>query len=175
MTVAIEEYIYGLVQGLFSRAILPLSQIKSTAQLVYISSVIHGLLVAKRTCTLRSIFYRSMTAYAGLLQNQPVVSKYVELLRCSLNCARRSRYDYTNSFLLDLGVFATAKGLVSCGDFMCKLFAGDFSITDLRSYSDGLIISSDVAGSIRVESDAERVLIVEKDTIFHVIFVLPTF
>lgn len=165
---SIEEYVFELMQSLITKTALTLPNIRVSSQTIYISSVIYRLAISKRTCTLRSIFYRSLTSHAGLLPTQATVSKCVELVRCSLACTRRSIYQFICLFLLDLGVFATAKGLITCGDFNCELFSHAGQIIDVRRHADGLIVSADISDCARVESDAGNILIVEKDTIFHV-------
>ena len=69
---------------------------------------------------------------------------------------------------LDLGVFASAKGLITCGNFNFALLTNSGQKIDVRSPADGLIVSADVSDCARVESNAKNILIVEKDTVFHV-------
>jgi len=88
---AIERYALDFIASVMATLTDTFSMtfLKHSSQLFYVCGVIHKLAMGGRTCTLRSIFYRSMTSYSGLLPSQAAVSKYVEELKASIKCTRR--------------------------------------------------------------------------------------
>jgi len=168
---SIEQFALGVLFEAFSAKIADKTvwNIRTTAQRCYVCDIVHCLSDSGRTCTLRSLYYRSLTYNAGLIPSQTTINKQVDFLRCTLSCTRRGNIFILENMSLDLGVFATAKGLVSSGNFSTVLSFEGGSSLDMINYAEGLVISADIAQSRLCFTEAKRVLIVEKDTIFQVI------
>ncbi|XP_022699574.1 meiotic recombination protein SPO11-like isoform X1 [Varroa jacobsoni] len=118
------------------------------ARLMTVCQEVFFLLVNNQHSTVRRIFY----LHENIFRAQAHVADSLEDLGCLLNCARR-----------DLNVRATAKGLVY-GHLEWRTIEAD---TWCNCFSTPVTIPSDMRTIAEMRSNANTVLIVEKDTVFQ--------
>ena len=97
---SIEEYIIVAVEQLMIKTLTyegkskhgdprgSLVSVKGASQRFYLCDLIHGLAANGKYCTLRSIYYRSLSFYSGLLPSQAVAVRQLEAITSKLGCTR---------------------------------------------------------------------------------------
>lgn len=112
---------------------------------IHLLGEIHKMLCMNTTCTKRELYYRDVE----LMNNQTCVNKAIDEI-----C------DLLNVQCWELGILSTSKGLV----------AGDLKITtdedEVIDYSTINSVPQKPSAIKEMSSDAEYVLVVEKDTVF---------
>lgn len=112
---------------------------------VSIMCEIYKLLARNLTCTKRELYYRDVELY----RNQESVNKAVNTLCAMLNVQE-----------CELGVYSSSKGLIA-GDLIINI--GDERIDCSKTQA----VPSNPSAITSFESNADYVLIVEKDTVFQ--------
>ncbi|XP_068086985.1 meiotic recombination protein SPO11 [Anabrus simplex] len=108
----------------------------------------HWLLATRSTCTRRELYYQNVSAVRG----QSAIDAAVRDVCCLLEAPS-----------WELGLLATSKGLIA-GPLVLESATGEQ--TDC-SATGGTLIPQDVEGLLHLKSQAEFVLVVEKDAIFQ--------
>ncbi|XP_022699581.1 meiotic recombination protein SPO11-like isoform X2 [Varroa jacobsoni] len=119
------------------------------ARLMTVCQEVFFLLVNNQHSTVRRIFY----LHENIFRAQAHVADSLEDLGCLLNCARR-----------DLNVRATAKQGLVYGHLEWRTIEAD---TWCNCFSTPVTIPSDMRTIAEMRSNANTVLIVEKDTVFQ--------
>ncbi|XP_021922584.1 meiotic recombination protein SPO11 isoform X2 [Zootermopsis nevadensis] len=118
------------------------------ALIIHLLGVVHRLLFTQSTCTRRQLYYQNV----ALVRSQGLLDAAVRDI-CSL----------LNAPAWELGVIATSKGLVA-GPVSLIMETGD--VIDCMAPG-GVLIPQDINNVVRLESDAQFVLLVEKDATFQ--------
>lgn len=134
-------------------------KLKQLAQTVYLLNVIHRLCSENRCVNQRELFYRSLSdSIAPCFIDQNAMNRALFCLLNSIGCDRH-----------ELGIFTTARGLVAaCPDTqtLCLDSNSEF-IADLSDHPDGMSICENLVGISTLQTSADFILIVEKDTVFQ--------
>lgn len=118
--------------------------------IIYLIGQIHSLLVTNSTCTKRELYYRNVEMFS----DQTCVNTALNHISALLETP-----------LWELGVMSTSKGIVA-GDLTVIYEESRIQYTQEK----GDTVPSDLSGIIGIESKADFVLIVEKDTVFKRLF-----
>jgi len=177
-TEALESLILKLVEALVSSenvaTIHPLtgggkcraSPFTSPARLRYLSHTVYLLstvyrlhVVERRQVNQRELFYRSLSdPFAPAFGDQAAMNRAMFALMSALDCDRHQ-----------LGVLTTSRGLVAADmevDSICLDTQGD-CLCNIGDHADGLAISEQLVGTATLQTSAEFILVVEKDTVFQ--------
>jgi meiotic recombination protein SPO11 len=135
-------------------------KLKFLSQSVYLLNTIHRIHVLNRQVNQRELFYRSLgDPMAPAFGDQTNMNRALISLMNAVDCDRH-----------ELGIFTTARGLVAADpsvETVCLDQDGEF-LCNLSHHTDGLSITETVVSSIcTIQTNAECVLVVEKDTVFQ--------
>jgi meiotic recombination protein SPO11 len=134
-------------------------KIKQLSQTVYLLNIIHRLCLDNRQVNQRELFYRSLSDdKAPVFVDQSSMNR---ALFCLLNAVGCDRHE--------LGIFTTARGIAAADpttQTICLDSRGDF-VADLSDHPEGISISESLCDICTLQTTAEFVLVVEKDTVFQ--------
>ena len=134
-------------------------RLRTLSQTVYLLNTVHRLVAESRQVTQRELFYRSLSeVHAPRFADQTVLNRALLSLMDTVGCDRHS-----------LGVFTTARGLVASDPRFETLCLDEFSefLADISDHPDGLSISESLTSMRTLQTEAEWILVVEKDTVFQ--------
>ncbi len=131
-----------------TRQFRSLSSVKSVSQLTQLMSILHENLIRDIDSTKRDLFYMDVNTF----ETQGTSDNLIEDIGAMLKVTRPS-----------LNVTASAKGVVVGNIEYTE--QGDF--IDCRKMGSGKSISANIDDYDKLESDAEFVLVIEKDAVFN--------
>ena len=132
--------------------------LRTIAQRLYICYEIINLLKSDNSCSLRSLYYKSLTRYSGLFRDQASMTPQISILLNNFNVTRT-----------DFRLYSSAKGLIASVSCSTKLFCvySEKVFYDLRFFPEGLVITEILSRCETIETDAIAVVIFEKDAVFQ--------
>jgi meiotic recombination protein SPO11 len=134
-------------------------KIKQLSQTVYLLNVIHKLCLENRQVNQRELFYRSLSdSVAPSFLDQTSLNRALFSLMNALGCERH-----------ELGIFTTARGLIAAdpkAPTLCLDSNAEF-IADISDHHEGLSITDCLVNVCTIQTSAQFVLIVEKETVFQ--------
>ncbi|XP_030372271.1 meiotic recombination protein W68 [Scaptodrosophila lebanonensis] len=116
---------------------------------VFVFAEVHRLLINGGSCTARGLYYR----------NVQLIRTQLHIVRAKIDVCRM-----LNSVPSHLGILSATKGLMA-GDI--KLFLGNGDILDCSVYCGPISLPSDLEIVEHIDTQAEFVLIVEKESVFQ--------
>lgn len=142
-------------------------KLKQLAQTVYLLNMIHRLYIENRQVNQREMFYRSLSDPVS--PSFPDQASMNRALFCVMNAIGCDRHE--------LGIFTTARGLVAANSHeqtLCLDSKSEF-IADVSDHPDGMAICESLVDICTIQTSAQYILIVEKDTVFQSLLCCDSF
>ena len=134
-------------------------KIKQLSQTVYLLNLVHRLSVENRQVNQRELFYRSLSDHiAPSFVDQSAMNR---ALFCLLNAVGCDRHE--------LGIFTTARGIAAADPHTQTILldAQAEFIADISDHTEGISISDSLVNVCTIQTTAQYILIVEKETVFR--------
>ena len=134
-------------------------RLRQLSHTVYLLNTVHRLATASRQVNQRELFYRSLSDQTSpTFTDQPTMNRALLSLMTAIQCDRH-----------ELGIFTTARGLIAADPSTSTILldtATEF-IVDISDHTEGLSVSDNLVSFATIQTTADFVLIVEKETVFQ--------